>query len=135
MASQLLNGKNGPALRVALVHLYEGFILFLLMGLLGLAMRLNHAQMLPLSPALYDELFTLHGSGMIAAILLGAMGGIIAVLSSRMHLESATHHTPNPRATNRVLLAMARTYGGITRALAWPFVFSGGRVSNGHSLP
>lgn len=87
MRPQPTKSTRGPALRVALVHLYAGFILFLLMGLLGLAMRLNHAQLLPMSPGLYDEFFTLHGAGMIAAILLGAMGGIIAVLSPRVPLD------------------------------------------------
>jgi len=191
MASQLLTGKNGPSLRVALVHLYAGFVLFLLMGLLGLAMRLSHAQMLPLSPALYDEFFTLHGSGMIAAILLGAMGGIIAVLSSRTQLDvrllwigfvlyilgvgyipiavllggfaagwTILYPLPvmyqagwTPWSTfafllgylfvalgfgvwcAAVLLALARLHGGVTRALAWPFVFSGGRVHNPQPLP
>lgn len=87
MRPQPTKSTGGPALRVALVHLYAGFILFLLMGLLGLAMRLNHAQRLPMSPGIYDEFFTLHGAGMIAAVLLGAMGGIIGVLSPRVPLD------------------------------------------------
>ncbi len=87
MASTLLNGRNGPALRAALVYLYVGFALFLLLGLLGLTMRLAHAEALPMDPALYDQFFTLHGAGMIAAVLLGAMGGIVAVLSPHVHLD------------------------------------------------
>jgi cytochrome c oxidase subunit 1 len=87
MASRLVTTQNGAALRAALVYLYVGLVLFLLMGLLGLAMRLSHAQALPLNPALYDEFFTLHGAGMIAAILLGAMGGIIAVLSDHVRMD------------------------------------------------
>ncbi|HKS90467.1 MAG TPA: cbb3-type cytochrome c oxidase subunit I, partial [Tepidiformaceae bacterium] len=61
--------------------------LFLVMGLLGLALRLSHAQLLQLSPVLYDEFFTLHGSGMVAAILLGAMGGVVAVLGPPVALD------------------------------------------------
>ncbi len=83
----VLNGHNGAALRVALVYLYVGFVLFLVMGLLGLSMRLAHAGAMPLEPTLYDEFFTLHGAGMIGAILLGAMGGIIAVLSPRIRFH------------------------------------------------
>lgn len=88
MTPTLLNGKNGPALRAALVYLYVGFILFLAMGLFGFAMRLGHAGAAPLDPARYDEFFTLHGAGMIAAVLLAAMGGIVAVLSPHVHMDA-----------------------------------------------
>ena len=87
MVGTLLNGKNGAALRVALVYLYVGLVLFLVMGLFGLAMQLGHAQFLQVDPAHYDEFFTLHGAGMVAAVLLGAMGGIIAVLSPHVRLN------------------------------------------------
>jgi cytochrome c oxidase subunit 1 len=87
MSRTLLTERNGPVLRTALLYLAAGFALFLAMGLLGLAMRLDHATLLPLPPALYDEFFTLHGAGMIAAILLGAMGGTVAVLSPHADLD------------------------------------------------
>lgn len=87
MTSTLWTGRNGASLRVALASLVTGFALFLLMGLLGLTMRLDHASLVPLSPGLYDQLFTLHGAGMIAAVLLGAMGGTVAVISPDAHLN------------------------------------------------
>ncbi|MFN3285192.1 MAG: cbb3-type cytochrome c oxidase subunit I [bacterium] len=78
------NGRNGPALRVALVYMYTGFVLFLAMGLLGLLMRMLHAEVLRLPPQWYYQLMTLHGAGMVAAALLAAMGGVIAATSNRL---------------------------------------------------
>lgn len=191
MEPRAVDAKQAPALRAALVYLYVGFVLFLLMGLLGLAMRLGHAQALALSPALYDEFFTLHGAGMIAAVLLGAMGGTVAVLCDHVALDVRLLWTgfvlyllgvgyipiavlvggfaagwtvlyPLPVTYQAgwtawstfafllgylfvalgfgvwclaVVLGTGRAYGGITRAMAWPFVFSGGRAGDAHALP
>ena len=71
-ATTSMSEQNGPAVRAALVYLYAAFILFLGLGVLGLAMRLAHAQWIPMDPAIYDEFFTVHGAGMVAAVLLGA---------------------------------------------------------------
>ncbi|MGH9206210.1 MAG: cbb3-type cytochrome c oxidase subunit I, partial [Acidimicrobiales bacterium] len=167
------------------------FILFLVMTLLGFAMRLAHAEAIPLAPATYDEFFTLHGAGMIAAILLGAMGGIVAALSPRVHFNVRLLWTgfvlyilgvcyipiavllggfsagwtilyPLPVAYQAgwtpwatfafllgylfvalgfgvwcvaVILGTARTFGGLTRAMAWPLVFSGGQAADPQPLP
>ncbi len=77
-------GRNGPALRISLVYMYTGFILFLAMGVLGLLMRLLHAGALQLRAEWYYRLMTLHGAGMVAAALLAAMGGVIAATSTRL---------------------------------------------------
>ena len=191
MPPQGPHGKNGAALRAALAYMYVGFILFLLMGLLGFAMRLSHAQVVLLPPAAYDEFFTLHGAGMIAAILLGAMGGIVAVVHDRMRVNARllwiafvlyvlgvgyipiavllggfaagwTVLYPLPVAYQAgwtawstfgfllgylfvalgfgvwcvaVILGAMQAYGGITRAMAWPLVFSGGRRNSSRPLP
>jgi cytochrome c oxidase subunit 1 len=191
MGLRVLDARHAAALRVALVYLYVGFVLFLAMGLLGLAMRLSHAQILALSPALYDEFFTLHGAGMIAAILLAAMGGTVAVLCDHVALDARLLWTaflvyllgvcyipiavlvggfaagwtvlyPLPVMYQAgwtawstfafllgylfvalgfgvwclaVILGTARAYGGLARAMAWPFVFSGGRAGDVHALP
>ena len=82
MAPQLLTERNRAALRIALTYLYVGFVLFLLMGLRGFVMRLSHAQALSLNPAVYDQFFTLHGAGTIAAILVGAIRSSRPLLSS-----------------------------------------------------
>jgi hypothetical protein len=41
--SKAYGGTDRAALRVALVYMLTGFIIFLSMGLLGLLMRLDHA--------------------------------------------------------------------------------------------
>jgi cytochrome c oxidase subunit 1 len=87
MTGMMPSARDAAVQRVALVYLYIAFVLILAMGLFGLAMRLSHAGALPLNPALYDEFFTLHGAGMIAATLLGAMGGVVAVLTPAARLN------------------------------------------------
>jgi cytochrome c oxidase subunit 1 len=61
-----------------------GFVLFLVLGLL---MRLDHSGIFPLSASWFYRIMTLHGSGMIAANLLAAMGCITAVLSRTIRLS------------------------------------------------
>ncbi len=85
--TQTYTGTNGGVLRIALVYMTTGFAVFLLMGLLGLLMRLNHAGILPLPPDWFYRIMTLHGSGMVAANLLAAMGGFAAVLSRGVRLS------------------------------------------------
>ena len=86
-ATNTLNGNNGGMLRVSLVYMVVGFVVFLLMGLLGLLMRLNHAGLLMLPPDWFYRIMTLHGSGMVAASLLASMGGFAAVLSKSVNLS------------------------------------------------
>ncbi|MBI2941263.1 MAG: cbb3-type cytochrome c oxidase subunit I [Chloroflexi bacterium] len=65
-----------------------GFVVFLLMGLLGLLMRLDHGGILVLSADWFYRIMTLHGSGMVAASLLAAMGGLAAVLGQTLRLST-----------------------------------------------
>ena len=81
-------GTNGAVLRAAIVYLFTGFATFLAMGLLGFVMRLDHAGILVISADWFYRLMTLHGAGMIAAILLAALGGLCAVLSQRVRLSA-----------------------------------------------
>jgi len=176
------NGANGGALRIALVYMLTGFVVFLLMGLLGLLMRLDHAGLLVLPPDWFYRIMTLHGSGMVAGNLLAAMGGFVAVLSKSVKLSSrwlwtafviyflgagfviiatliggfgagwtALHPLPYEGKTWGLWAALAmfvgylfvavgfliycldllyslmKTYGGLGKALAWKFLFSGGK--------
>ena len=81
------NGSSAAVLRVGLVCMGTGFVLFLVLGLLGLLMRLDHSGIFPLSASWFYRIMTLHGSGMIAANLLAAMGCITAVLSRTIRLS------------------------------------------------
>src|SRR3989449_11623208 len=58
------------------------------MGLLGFGMRLDRAGILVISADWFYRLMPLHGAGMIAAILLAALGGLCAVLSQRVRLSA-----------------------------------------------
>ncbi len=67
--------------RAAIAYLATGFGVFLLMGLLGLLMRLAHSGFVPLSPDWFYRVMTLHGAGMIGAVLLASTGGLAGVLA------------------------------------------------------
>ncbi|MCX2727741.1 cbb3-type cytochrome c oxidase subunit I [Thermomicrobium sp. 4228-Ro] len=73
--------------QAALVYLLTGFAVFLLMGLLGLAMRLQHAGWLDLGPRWFYRIMTLHGAGMVAGVLLASLGGVSAVIAPRIGLS------------------------------------------------
>jgi cytochrome c oxidase subunit 1 len=78
---------GGELLRASLTYLVTGFVMFLVMGLLGLVMRLAQAGTMNVAPDLFYQLMTLHGSGMISAVLLAAMGGLAAVLGRYVRLS------------------------------------------------
>lgn len=75
-------------LRVSLVYLTTGFVLFLAFGLLGLAMRLTQAGYVAVSPDWFYRIMTLHGAGMVTAILLATMGGVAAAVCPSMPLRT-----------------------------------------------
>jgi cytochrome c oxidase subunit 1 len=81
-------GTNGAVLRATIVYLVSGFATFLAMGLLGLLMRLDHAGILVISPDWFYRLMTLHGAGMVSAVLLAALGGLCAVVSQWVRLSA-----------------------------------------------
>ena len=81
-------GSNGAVLRVSLVYMMTGFVMFLTFGLLGLVMRLDHARWLTLSPDWFYRIMTIHGAGMVTAMLLAAMGALTATLSRSMSFST-----------------------------------------------
>ncbi len=81
-------GRNNPAvLRVALVYMLTGFVIFLAMGLLGLVMRLDHAGWWVIPADWFYRIMTLHGAGMVASLLMAAIGGMIAALNRTVNLS------------------------------------------------
>lgn len=86
--TQSYAGHDGGVLRVALAYMVVGFVLFLLMGLLGLLMRLNQGGILTIPPRVHYWVLTLHGTGMVAASLLAALGGVAAILSQHVRLSA-----------------------------------------------
>src|SRR6185437_14131331 len=74
--------------RVGLLFATSGLALVLLMGVLGLVMRLTQATVIGLSPAWFYRLLTLHGVGMITGVLLVMMGALWYVLRQTVPLRA-----------------------------------------------
>ena len=60
--------------RIAWLFVCTGITLFCAMGLAGLAMRLNQAEVIDLPDSWFYRLLTLHGAGMLAGALLVSTG-------------------------------------------------------------
>lgn len=78
MEGRVGNGNSARAQQsveqATLVYMLVGFAVFLLMGVLGLLMRLQHAGWIDLGPRWFYRIMTLHGSGMVAGVLLASLG-------------------------------------------------------------
>lgn len=62
--------------RLMNVYMATGLVLVFILMLVGLIMRLNQAQWIQLEPSWFYSLMTLHGAGMIVALVLCGMGSI-----------------------------------------------------------
>ena len=74
--------------RIGLLFASSGLALVLLMGVLGLVMRLTQATVIGLSPGWFYRLLTLHGAGMITGALLVMMGALWYVLHQTVPLRA-----------------------------------------------
>lgn len=183
------HAANGGVLRASIAYMVVGLGAFLLLGLLGLLMRLDHAGLVVVPPLWFYRIMTLHGSGMISSVLLASMGGLAAAVSATSRLSAralwtalifylmgtgfvalavlaggfaggwtALYPLPELGAVwtieaaltmfvgylfvslglllfcTHILFAMAKSHGGLTKVLAWRFLFSGGRDTR-NALP
>src|SRR5207244_12734578 len=80
--------RDGGVLRAALAYLVTGFATFLLMGLLGLHMRLDQGGLMTVSPTWFYRIMTLHGSWMVAGTMLATMGGAAAAVERTVALRT-----------------------------------------------
>lgn len=181
VAAPIVNG-SAALRRVALLHLLAGVAVFLLMGVLGLVLRLAQAGTIAIGADWFYRIMTLHGSGMIAGLMLASMGGLAAALARSLPMSAGwlgvalvvyllgtglvivatvggglaagwTVLYPLPFAGKtwglaaalamyagyalvavgfllycfNVLAAARRASGSLGKALAWRFLFSGGR--------
>jgi cytochrome c oxidase subunit 1 len=78
---------RGIERRVGLLFATSGLALVLLMGVLGLVMRLTQATVISLSPGWFYRLLTLHGVGMITGVVLVMMGALWYVLHQTVPLR------------------------------------------------
>ncbi len=74
--------------RIGLLFGATGIALILLMGVLGLTMRLTQATVVDLSPGWFYRLLTLHGTGMITGALVAAMSALWYVLHDSVPLRA-----------------------------------------------
>ncbi len=86
---------------IGLLFASTGIALVVVMGVLGLIMRLTQATVIHLSPGWFYRLLTLHGTGMITAALLVGMGALWYVL-----------HASVPLRPGRMLVTYALTVAG-----------------------
>ena len=75
-ASELVTEPRASERRVAWLFVGTGLALFAAMGLAGLTMRLNQADVYHLSPSWFYRLMTVHGAGMLTGALLAMMGAL-----------------------------------------------------------
>jgi cytochrome c oxidase subunit 1 len=182
MSPRALAASDGAVVRAAIACMLAGFGGFLFMGVLGLLMRLDQGGLLAMPPEWFYRIMTLHGSGMVASVLLAALGGLAAAVSETTRLSARTlwialliylfgtgfvdlatlvggfaggwtvlhplpfhgHDWTLAAALQmyagyllvaiglavfctHFLVATARTYGGVTKVLAWRFVLTGRR--------
>ncbi|MEX0745831.1 MAG: cbb3-type cytochrome c oxidase subunit I [Phycisphaeraceae bacterium] len=85
-ALEPMPGARGRDRSVGWLFAGTGIAVFVLMGLLGLTMRLTQAEVLSVSPAWFYRLMTLHGAGMLTGALLAAMGMLWFVLRDTVRL-------------------------------------------------
>jgi cytochrome c oxidase subunit 1 len=103
--------------RIGLLFAATGSALIVVMGVLGLIMRLTQATVLDVSPAWFYRLMTLHGAGMITGSLLVMMGALWYVL-----------HASVPLRVGRMLVTYVSTLVGAVAVLIATLVggFAGG---------
>jgi cytochrome c oxidase subunit 1 len=70
------------------LYLTSGLVLSALMMLVGLTMRMAQAQWISIQPTMFYELLTLHGAGMIIALVVCAMGGLWFLMRRRISLSA-----------------------------------------------
>jgi cytochrome c oxidase subunit I len=107
--------------RVGLLYAASGVTLFGLMGLLGLTMRLTQAKVIDVGPDWFYRLMTLHGAGMIVAVVLTGMGALWYVLRPQVALSLGRMLSSYALIVTGTLLALVATLvGGF--AGGWTFL-------------
>jgi len=70
-----MTDNNLQAKRTAIVYAITGLLVFLVLVLLGLAMRMGQSGMVHLPPGFFYAVMTLHGLGMVGVLYVGAYVG------------------------------------------------------------
>lgn len=107
--------------RIGFLYAGSGVAVFGLMGLLGLTMRLTQAKVIDVGPDWFYRLMTLHGAGMLVAVLFAGMGALWYVLRPQVALSLGRMLTSYALIVTGTLLAIAATLGG-GFAAGWTFL-------------
>ena len=109
--------------RIGMLFGVTGLALFVLMALVGLAMRLTQAEEVGISAEWFYRLMTLHGAGMLAGVLLAMMGGLWYVVRSVVpDLNGVRAMAAYLAAVIGVVLVLVGVvFGGF--AAAWTFLY------------
>lgn len=102
-------------------YMLTGIAVFVLMALVGLAMRMEQAQWITLNAQLFYSLLTLHGAGMITAMVLCGMGGLWYL----MYQEQPMDHGVAWGAYLFIVLGVVCVIGAVAGgfAAAWTFLY------------
>lgn len=102
-------------------YMLTGIAVFVLMALIGLAMRMEQAQWIVLNAQMFYSLLTLHGAGMITAMVLCGMGGLWYL----MYQEQPMNHGIAWGAYLFIVLGVVCVIGAVAGgfAAAWTFLY------------
>lgn len=107
--------------RIGLLFATGGLVLVLLMGVLGIVMRLTQAAVIGLSPDWFYRLLTLHGAGMLTGVLLVTMGALWYVLHQTVPLRAGRMLASFGLIASGALCALVATlFGGF--GAGWTFL-------------
>ena len=112
---------RGIERRIGLLFTATGIGLVMVMGVLGLIMRLTQATVIGLSPAWFYRILTLHGAGMITGVLLAMMGALWYVLHATVPLRPSRMYATYALVLSGVVaVTVATLVGGF--GAGWAFL-------------
>lgn len=80
--------SDSTGCKVMTLYLASGLTIAAAMMLVGLTMRISQTEWISLGPNVFYELLTLHGAGMIVALVVCAMGGLWFLIRRRISLNA-----------------------------------------------
>lgn len=102
-------------------YMLTGIAVFVLMAFAGLAMRIEQAQWIQLNAQTFYAILTLHGAGMITAMVLCGMGGLWYLMYQEQPMDHATAWGAFAFIVLGVACVIGAVLGGF--AAAWTFLY------------
>ncbi len=116
------SADDSPARRIMALYLATGLALVVLLMLVGVLMRMSQAGWIRLTSVDFYALMTLHGAGMIAALVLCGMGGIWYLIRREVAMAASLALWSYGVTVGGVLLvAVAAAFGKF--GAAWTFLY------------